>query len=73
MKMVVNYSNFVFLTEVKSKSQYRILSFVFQFIKNKKWHFGYTDSEVQLEPRQISARLIIWSFHSGLNFLGCSE
>ena len=47
MKMVVNYFNFVFLTEVKSKSKYRILSFVFQFIKNTQWYFGYTDSEVQ--------------------------
>ena len=44
MKAVVNYLNFVFLTEVKSKSKYRILNFVFQFIKNTKWHFGYTDS-----------------------------
>ena len=30
--------------EVKAKSKYRILNFVFQFIKNTKWHFGYTDS-----------------------------
>ena len=43
MKMVVNYLNFVFLNEVKSKPKYRILNFVFQFIKNTKWHFGYTD------------------------------
>ena len=43
MKMVVNYLNFVFLIEVKSKSKYRILNFVLQFIKNTKWHFGYTD------------------------------
>ena len=42
MKMVVNYLNFVFLIEVKAKSKYRILNFVFQFIKNTKWHFGYT-------------------------------
>ena len=44
MKMVVNYLNFVFLIEVKSKSKYRILNFVFQFIKNTKWYFGHTDS-----------------------------
>ena len=44
MKMVVNYLNFVFLIEVKSKSKDRTLNFVFQFIKNTKWHFGYTDS-----------------------------
>ena len=43
MKMVVNYLNFVFLNEVKPKSKYRILNFVFQLIKNTKWHFGYTD------------------------------
>ena len=41
--MVVNYLNLVFLIEVKAKSKYRILNFVFQFIKNTKWHFGYTD------------------------------
>ena len=44
MKMVVNYLNFVFHIEVKTKSKYKILNFVFQFIKNTKWHFGYTDS-----------------------------
>ena len=44
MKMAVNYLNFVFRIEVKTKSKYRILNFVFQFIKNTKWHFRYTDS-----------------------------
>ena len=43
MKMVVNYSNFVFRIEVKTKSKHRILNFVFQFVKNTKWHFEYTD------------------------------
>ena len=43
LKMTVNYLNFVFCIEVKTKSKYRILNFVFQFIKNTKWHFGYTD------------------------------
>ena len=43
MKMVVSYLNFVFFIEVKAKSKYRILNFVFQFIKKTKWHFGYTD------------------------------
>ena len=47
MKMVVNSLNFVFLIEVKSKSKYRILNFVFQFIKNTKWHFGYTDCKAR--------------------------
>ena len=43
MKMVVQYLNFVFHIEVKTKSNYKILNFVFQFLKNMKWHFGYTD------------------------------
>ena len=43
MKMVVNYLNFAFLFKVKAKAKYRILNFVFQSIKNTKWHFGYTD------------------------------
>ena len=43
MEMVVNYLNFFFLTEVKTKYKYRTLNFVFQFIKKMKWHFGYTD------------------------------
>ena len=40
MKMVVIYLNFAFFIEVKAKYTYRILNFVFQFIKNTKWHFG---------------------------------
>ena len=43
MKMVDNYLNFIFCTEVKAKPKYRILNFVFQFIKNTKWHFGCPD------------------------------
>ena len=43
LKMVVNSLNFVFRIEVKTKSKYSILNIVLQFIKNKKWHFGYTD------------------------------
>ena len=43
MKMTVNYLNFVFRVEVKTKSKDRILNFVFQFIKDTKWHFGHTD------------------------------
>ena len=34
---------FEFFVEVKSKSKDRILNFVFQFIKNTKWHLGYAD------------------------------
>ena len=44
MKVVFNYLNFDFLSEVKTKSKYRILNFVFQIIKYMKWYFGYTDS-----------------------------
>ena len=43
MKMIVSFLNFVFFIEVKAKSRYRILKFVFQFFKKTKWHFGYTD------------------------------
>ena len=43
LKMVVNSLKFVFRIEVKTKSKYSILNIVLQFIKNKKWHFGYTD------------------------------
>ena len=44
MKMAVSYLNFVFHIEVKAKSKYRVLNFVFKFTKNMKWHIGYTDS-----------------------------
>ena len=47
-KIVVKYLNFVFHIEVKTKSYYEILNFVFQFIKNMKWHFGCTDSTSSL-------------------------
>ena len=43
MKVVVSYLNFVFHIEVKTNSKYKFLNFLFQFIKNAKWHFGYTD------------------------------
>ena len=36
MKMTVNYLNFLFRIEVKTKSKYRILNFVFQFINKHK-------------------------------------
>ena len=44
IKMVVKYLNLVFHIEVKTKSNYKILNFVFQFIKNMRWHLGYKDS-----------------------------
>ena len=43
MKIVVNDLNFVFHNEVKTKSNYEILNFAFQLIKNTKWHFEYTE------------------------------
>ena len=52
-KMVVNYLNFVFLNEVKTNSKYRILNFVFQYIKNTKRHFGYTDFRVPKVPSRV--------------------
>ena len=36
MKMVVSYLNLVFFIEVKAKTKYRILNFVFNF--SKKWN-----------------------------------
>ena len=44
IRILVNYLNFVFYIEVKTKSKYKTLNFLFQYIKNSKWHFGYTDS-----------------------------
>ena len=44
IKMVVKYLNLVFHIEVKTKSNYKILNFVFQFVKNMRWHLGYRDS-----------------------------
>ena len=40
MKIVVSYLNFVFFIEVKAKSNYRILNFVFQFIKARNGTLG---------------------------------
>ena len=57
MKMVVSYLNFVFFIEVKAKSKYRILNFVFQFIKKTKWDFGHTDC-VRCEAAFVGYNLI---------------
>ena len=63
MKMVVNYLNFVFFIEVKSKSKYRILNFVFQFIKSTKWYFGYTDYLSSIwEHNYVKSVWIPWFF-----------
>ena len=43
MKIVVDYLNFVFFNEMKPKSKYRTLNFVFQLIKNTKSHYGITE------------------------------
>ena len=36
MKMEANYLHFVFHIAVKTKSKYKVLNFIFQFIKNTK-------------------------------------
>ena len=47
--MVASYLNFVFFIEVKAKSKYRILKFVFQFIsKTKCWVHGFSILDVSL-------------------------
>ena len=43
MKIVVNYLNFTFDIEVKTKSKYKVLNFIFQYQKKPKWHLGRTD------------------------------
>ena len=40
MKIVDKYLNFVFHIEVKTKSKYKILNFVFQFIKTRNDTLG---------------------------------
>ena len=52
MKMVVSYLNFVFFIEVKAKFKYRILNFVFQFIKKTKLDFGHRDCCSSSHPEQ---------------------
>ena len=44
LQMVVSYLNFVFHIELKVKSKYKILNFVFQFIKNTMalWVHGFS-------------------------------
>ena len=45
MKMVVSYLNFVCFIEVKAKSKYGILNFVFKFIKKNEmalWVHGFS-------------------------------
>ena len=45
MKIVINYFNFNFYIESNYKKYaHKILNFILQFIKNMKWHFGFTDS-----------------------------
>ena len=49
MKIVVNYLNSVVHIEVKTKPKYKILNFIFQFIKNTKEHFVPTNYENMLK------------------------
>ena len=74
MKMMVNYLKIVFHTVVKTKPKYKILNFVFQFIKNTKWHFGYTNLEAIYMTKAASAKADVSftlpqfqesSFHNG--------
>ena len=44
--------DFVFFIEVKAKFKYRILNFVFQFIKKTKLHFGHRDCCSSSHPEQ---------------------
>ena len=72
MKMVVSYLNFLFFIEVKAKSKYRILNFVFQFIKKTKWHLGYTDFPVSGKPLYLFAcerKDLVFNTNSELSFL----
>ena len=49
IKMVVSHLNFVFFIEVKAKSKYRILNFVFQFIKKNEmahWVHGFMRNKI---------------------------
>ena len=64
MKIVVNYLNFVFHTEVNTKSKYKILNFVYQ---KTIWHFGYPDYtyfEKRLRAAaselKVACRIQIW-------------
>ena len=41
MKMGVSYLNFIFFVEVKAKSKYRILNFVFQKHEMVLWVHGF--------------------------------
>ena len=43
MKMIVSYLNFVFHIKVTTECKYKVLNFVFKFVKNTKWHFVCTE------------------------------
>ena len=66
MKMIVSYLNFVFFIDVKAKSKYRILNFVFQFIKKKKKKKGTFGTRIQLllNFKENSQRNLSKCFHS---------
>ena len=53
MKIVVNNTNFVFHIEVKTKCSHKCLNFIFQLIKNMKWHFGYTEMNIKIDNYNI--------------------
>ena len=64
MKMIVSYLNFVFFIDVKAKSKYRILNFVFQFIKKKQNGTFGTRIQLLLNFNENSQRNLSKCFHS---------
>ena len=63
MKTVVNYLSFILSYcgkfNDKFKSNDKFLNSIFQFIKNMKWHFGYTGSFVNIHERLFKKWILI--------------
>ena len=57
--------NFVFYIKIKAKSKYRILNFVFQFIKKTKCALGTRI----FKPEQDSLKIVFQHYHSLMNSL----
>ena len=62
--MIVSYLNFVFFIDVKAKSKYRILNFVFQFIKKKQNGTFGTRIQLLLNFNENSQTNLSKCFHS---------
>ena len=68
--MVINYLNFVFVIEVKAKSKYRILNFVFQLIKTRNGTLGSrTDLDLRHPFIEVSLVLGFIFFFADVFFL----